>query len=108
MEFIADGDFANKASQGIVLVDFYASWCMPCLRMEKQVEEFASNNPNVTVYKYNVDKGVKIWNEVKQRHNVRSIPFVVFYKDGEPAAAEVGYKSTEELQKIFNDIVSGG
>ena len=104
MDYIADGDFANKTSQGIVLVDFYATWCMPCLRMEKQVEEFASSNSNVSVYKYDVDRGVQVWNDIKKKHNVRSIPFVVIYKDGEPVAAEVGYKSSEELQKILDNI----
>ena len=104
MDYIADGDFANKTSQGIVLVDFYATWCMPCLRMEKQVEEFASSNSNVSVYKYDVDRGVQVWNDIKKKHNVRSIPFVVIYKDGEPVAAEVGYKSSEELQKILDKI----
>ena len=39
-----------------------------------------------------------------KKHNVRSIPFVVVYKDGEPVAAEVGYKSSEELQKILDNI----
>ena len=104
MEYIADGDFANKTSQGIVLVDFYATWCMPCLRMEKQVEDFALSNPNVSVYKYDVDKGVKIWGDVQKKHGVRSIPFIVIYKDGEPVVSEIGYKTSEQLQKILDNV----
>jgi len=104
MDYIADGDFANKTSQGIVLVDFYATWCMPCLRMEKQVESFASNNSDVSVYKYDVDRGVQVWNDIKKEHNVRSIPFIVIYKNGKAATSAIGYKTADQLQEILDNI----
>tara|TARA_R100000406_G_C3049170_1_gene108299 strand:- start:411 stop:632 length:222 start_codon:yes stop_codon:yes gene_type:complete len=72
--------------------------------MEKQVEDFASSNPNVSVYKYDVDKGVKIWGDVQKKHGVRSIPFIVIYKDGEPVVSEIGYKTSEQLQKILDNV----
>ena len=104
MKKIADGNYVDSIREGITLVDFYASWCMPCLRMEKQVEDFASKNPNVNVYKYDVDSGVMIWNQVKSEFKVRSIPFVVLYRDGEVVSSAIGYKSSEELQKILDNI----
>ncbi len=104
MKKIADGNYKDLIQEGITLVDFYAPWCMPCLRMEKQVQDFATKNPNVNVYKYNVDGGVEIWNKVKTEFKVRSIPFIIVYHNGEPVAAELGYKSSEELQKILDNI----
>ncbi len=104
MKKIADGNYRELIADGITLVDFYASWCMPCLRMEKQIEDFASKNPSVNVYKYDVDRGVDIWNKVKNEFNIRSIPFIVLYQNGEVVASQIGYKSSEELQKILDNI----
>jgi thioredoxin 1 len=104
MKKIADGNYRELIADGITLVDFYATWCMPCLRMEKQIEDFASKNPNVNVYKYDVDHGVDIWNKVKSEFNIRSIPFTVIYQNGEVVASQIGYKSSEELQKILDNI----
>ena len=68
-------------SQGIV-VDFYATWCMPCLRMEKQIEDFASKNPNVnrftnTMLIMVLTFGMKLSEKFIY---VRSIPFIVLYQ----------------------------
>ena len=40
MNKIADGNYRELIDKGITLVDFYAPWCMPCVRMEKQIEDF--------------------------------------------------------------------
>jgi len=104
MREIADGNYIDSIKDGITLVDFYANWCMPCLRMQKQVEDFAESNPSVNVFKYDVDKGVSIWSNVQSEFQIRSIPFIVIYKDGEVATSAIGYKTAEQLQEILDNI----
>jgi thioredoxin 1 len=104
MKEIADGNYTESIKDGVTLVDFYANWCMPCLRMQSEVETFQEANPNVNVFKYDVDKGVNIWSNVKEQFKVRSIPFVVIYKDGEVATSAIGYKTADQLQEILDNI----
>ena len=104
MKEIADGNYFESIKDGITLVDFYANWCMPCLRMQPQVESFQEANPNVNVFKYDVDKGVSIWSDVQKEFKIRSIPFVVIYKDGEIATSAIGFKTANELQEILDNI----
>ena len=104
MKEIADGNYIDSIKDGVTLVDFYASWCMPCLRMQPQVENFAEANPDVSVFKYDVDKGVSIWSKVQKEFEIRSIPFVIIYKNGEVATTAIGYKTAEQLQEILDNI----
>ena len=104
MNKIADGNYRELIYKGITLVDFYAPWCMPCVRMAKQIDDFASANPSVNVYKYNIDNGLTVWNKVKNEFRIRSIPFIIIYRDGEVVASAIGYKTTEDLQNLLDNI----
>jgi|TARA_R110000868_G_scaffold225227_1_gene477496 thioredoxin 1 len=104
MKELSDGNYRELIQHGITMVDFYAPWCMPCMRMENHVEDFSSKNPDINVYKYNVDKGIDIWNKIREEFNIRSIPFVVIYQNGEVVASDVGYKNSESLQKMLDNI----
>lgn len=104
MNNISDGNYRELIQNGITLVDFYAPWCMPCMRMARQVEDFGTANPNVNVYKYNIDNGVMIWEKVKKEFSIRSIPFVLIYRNGEVVASGIGYKTAEDLQKMLDNI----
>ena len=101
---ITDGDYRDRIQSGTTLVDFSAPWCMPCIRMKNHIEAFASNNPDINVYKYNIDKGIDIWNKIKKEFSIRSIPFIVIYRNGEVVASDVGYKNSEDLQKLLDNI----
>ena len=104
MNKIADGNYTELIRDGITLVDFYAPWCLPCLRMEKEIEDFASANPKINVYKYNIDNGTTIWNAIKSEFKIRSIPFIILYHNGEVVASGVGYKTAQDLQKMLDNL----
>lgn len=97
---VSDADFDSsvlKSSQP-VLVDFWAPWCGPCLSiapsLEKLAEQFAGK---VTVVKVNVDENP----EVSSRFGVKSIPFLVMFKDGKVSESVVGAQPPQNLQKLI-------
>ena len=77
-----------------VMVDFWAKWCNPCLRMEPVVEELSEEfKGKVEIYKLNVDENASKAAE----YGVRGIPAYFFFKNGEVVDRVVGMTSKKEL-----------
>jgi thioredoxin 1 len=82
-----------------VLIDFYADWCAPCRAMKPILEDLKSQmGEQVSIFKIDVDKNQTI----AERFNVRSIPTLILFKDGEPVWRKSGIASSSELQKAVN------
>jgi len=77
-----NGRFVNIInSNKPVLVDFFADWCQPCKQMSPILKEVKSElKENVRIIKVNVDKNPAI----ATRYQIRSIPTVIVFKNGEP------------------------
>ncbi|MGB0849629.1 MAG: thioredoxin [Bacteroidia bacterium] len=86
------------ASNGLVLVDFYATWCGPCKRMEPHVEALKEEYKEaLKVVKVDTDKSIEVSNHFK----VSSIPMVKLYKNGEEVYSKMGYHSKEALEELI-------
>ena len=85
---------------GIVLVDFWASWCGPCQMQGPVVEEFVDERPDVRVCKVNVDQE----RALASQFDVTNIPSLVFFKDGSMVKKEVGFHSKEEIEAIVSSL----
>jgi thioredoxin 1 len=83
-------------SEKPVIVDFWAEWCGPCHAvapvLDKIVEE---RGEEVKLVKVNIDEE----QELSQRYGVMSIPTMILFKDGEPAAAAVGAQPKSMLER---------
>ena len=82
------------------LLDFYADWCGPCQMMKPVVEEFEKAHPDLKVTRVNIDEE----EELAEKYGVSGIPCLVFLKDGEEVAREVGVVPAKKLEKIYEKI----
>ena len=77
-----------------VLVDFWAEWCGPCKIVAPILEEIADEQAGaLRIAKVNVDEAP----ELARRFQVMSIPTMILFRDGEPAAQIVGAKGKAQL-----------
>lgn len=84
-----------------VLLDFYADWCGPGKMLAPLLHELAEEYDGVCkVGKVNVDEQM----ELAMRFQVSSIPMLVVFKDGQPVAKTVGYRSKEELNELLRSV----
>ena len=80
-------NFADTVKEGVVLVDFWAAWCGPCRMIAPIIEELAEEyEGKATIAKVDVDTAP----EVAQQFGIRSIPTVLFFKDGELVDQMIG------------------
>ncbi|KAM0713320.1 hypothetical protein Q7P35_000772 [Cladosporium inversicolor] len=81
----ADFD-AALGEKGLMVVDFFATWCGPCKVIAPQVVKFSNNYTDARFYKIDVDEVP----EVAQEQSVRAMPTFLLYKDGKQVGEVVG------------------
>ena len=76
-----------------VIVDFWATWCGPCLAMGPVLEEIAAERADLKVCKVNVDE----FGEIAAQYGVMSIPCIFCIRNGAVAAQSIGLVGKQEL-----------
>lgn len=99
---VNDDNFKKEVleSEGLVLVDFWAPWCMPCRMLAPTIEEIANEmEGKVKVCKMNVDESIKY----PQQYGIMSIPTVMLFKNGQIVETMIGLQPKEEILKTIQE-----
>ena len=81
-------------NQKPVLMDFWATWCSPCLQLAPILEEISNEmNDQVVIAKHNIDEHPN----QPTKYGVRGIPTMLFFKDGELKATRVGVTTKSNI-----------
>jgi thioredoxin 1 len=98
---VTDQNFEQEVlkSDSPVLVDFWATWCQPCLALAPTVAQVAQQyEGKAKVVKLDVDNN----NEVAQRYGIKGIPTLIVFKGGSEAERVVGATSKENITRMID------
>ena len=99
--YVTDAEFEEKVlkSSEPVLVDFWAEWCGPCKMIAPILEEISSDYAGkLTIAKLNIDDNP----DTPRRYNVKGIPTLILFKDGEVEATKVGALPKSQLKDFID------
>ena len=102
LEFTSD-NFDSKVLQSDkpVLVDFWAEWCGPCKMLSPTIDALASElSDKYAIGKLNVDDNT----EIASQYGIRSIPCLLFFKNGKVEKQIVGAVDKAEITTILNEL----
>ena len=87
--------------KGVVLVDFYATWCPPCKMLAPILDEISGDDKlGLPVAKLDIDKEMGIANE----YTVMSVPTMIIFKDGVERERIVGFRRKDQILDVVSKI----
>lgn len=95
-------NFAEYTQNGVALVDFWAPWCGPCRMLSPVIDRLAEDfEGKAKICKVNTDEQ----EELSAQFGIRSIPTILFFKDGEVVDQMVGATSEQALKDKLNALL---
>jgi thioredoxin 1 len=92
-------NFEETIAEGVAMVDFWAPWCGPCRMIAPVVDELAEDfDGKAKICKVNTDEQ----QEIAAKYGIRSIPTILFFKDGEMVDQMVGAASKDVFAEKIN------
>ena len=99
---ITDATFEEETSQGLVLIDFWATWCGPCRMQAPILEQLAGevHENELKILKMDVDENPNTAREF----GIMSIPTLLFKKDGQVVKQVAGVHTKDQLKAIIAEL----
>ena len=99
VKIVNSNEFTNEIKEGVVFVDFFATWCGPCKMLSPIVDEVSNEIKDVKFIKVDVDTS----NDIASKYNIMSIPTLMIFKDGNLIAKQMGLLSKSALIDFISD-----
>lgn len=98
MRIINENEFDSTIENGLVLVDFFATWCGPCRMVAPVLEDLqAKYEGRVNIVKVDVDAS----QQLAIRFGVQSIPTLLLFKDGKLVETQIGFAGGPQIEQLF-------
>lgn len=98
MKVINKAEFEQITKEGVVLVDFFATWCGPCKMLSPVLEELAKDvKGKAEIVKVDVDQE----GDLAMRFGIMSVPTMIIFKDGEAVKQIMGYQPKQQLLSVL-------
>lgn len=100
MKIINKNEFDAVIANGVVMVDFFATWCGPCKMLSPVLEEVASEvEGKANIVKVDIDES----SELAQRYGIMAVPTMLIFKDGKIMKQLQGFMPKQQLVNEINN-----
>ena len=93
-KIINSQEFDNTIESGVVVVDFFATWCCPCKMLSPVIDELSGELENVNFVKVDIDQSM----DLAQKFKIVSVPTLKVFKNGEEVDTLMGFMPKEVLK----------
>ena len=101
VEHLNEQNFESAVGAGVVLVDFFATWCGPCRMLSPVIEELAAESTGYRVYKADIDE----CEDLAIDFGIMSVPTLVIFKDGEEQERLIGVRPKAEIAALLQSLL---
>ncbi|CEI71885.1 MULTISPECIES: thioredoxin [Romboutsia] len=94
-KIINSTNFEQEVNDGVVVVDFFATWCGPCKMLAPIFEQLSVEmKDDAKFVKVDIDKSL----EIARKYMISSVPTMMIFKDGKPVDTMVGFMQKESIK----------
>jgi thioredoxin 1 len=97
---LTSADFDEKVGSGIALVDFWASWCGPCMRFAPTYERLSEKHPDITFAKVDTEAQ----QDLAIQFQISSIPTIMAIRDGVIVYSQPGALPEQALETLIEKV----
>lgn len=94
-----ESNFNEMTGKGLVLVDFFATWCGPCKMLGPVLEDMDSDRDSIDIVKVDIDESMNL----ARQYGIMSVPTLVLFKDGQVVAQTSGFQPKESIQQFIDN-----
>lgn len=98
MKIVNSNEFRNEISEGVVLVDFFATWCGPCKMIGPVLEDLGKElEGKAKIIKVDIDQSGDLADEFR----ISSVPTMILFKDNKIVDTMVGFLPKERIKQVI-------
>lgn len=103
VKHINQNEFQSEVinNEGVVVVDFFATWCAPCKMLAPILDELQGEMENVKIVKIDVDEN----QELANKYGIQSIPTLKIFKAGAEVDTKMGFMPKEVLKEAIEEVL---